>query len=82
MLKSIVSNLDPVLLRFSKVFNGCGFLFIVSYVLLSMVYQMQIPNFDQLRLAQDFAPLIASALGAGAVCMVLQMMIRTNARSS
>lgn len=82
MLKSIVSNLDPVLLRFSKVFNGCGFLFVVSYVLLSMVYQMQSTNFDQLRLAREFAPLIASAFGAGAVCMVLQMMIRTNAQSN
>ncbi|QED82949.1 hypothetical protein [Pseudomonas amygdali] len=82
MLKSIVSNLEPVLLRISKVGNGCGFLLIVGYVLLSMVSLMQDPNFDQPRLAQEFAPLIVCAFGAGTLSMALQMMIRTNARSS
>ncbi|KGS16390.1 MULTISPECIES: hypothetical protein [Pseudomonas syringae group] len=82
MLKSIVSNLEPVLLRISKVGNGCGFLLIVGYVLLSMVSLMQDPNFDQLRLVQEFGPLIFSAFFVSAVCMILQMMIRTNARSN
>ncbi|MCF5714758.1 hypothetical protein NLO72_09820 [Pseudomonas tremae] len=82
MLKSIVSNLEPVLLRISKVGNGCGFLLIVGYVLLSMVSLMQDPNFVQLRLVQEFGPLIFSAFFVSAVCMILQMMIRTNARSN
>ncbi|ATV19194.1 hypothetical protein CFN58_05175 [Pseudomonas avellanae] len=81
MLKSIVSNLDPVLLRISNLGLRCGFLLIVAYVLISMVSVMLDPNFDQPRLAQEFAPLIVSTIGVSTLCMLAQMMIRTHTSS-
>ena len=82
MLKQLVSNLDPVLIRISNVGIRCGFLLIVGYVLLSMISTMVDPTFDPSPLAQELAPLIISAIGVSTVCMLLQMMIRSSASSN
>ncbi|PHX42682.1 hypothetical protein AO354_48325 [Pseudomonas syringae pv. syringae] len=82
MPKSIVSNLDHLLLRISNVGIRCGFLLIVGYVLLSMMSTMVDPTFDPSPLAQELAPLIVYAIGLSTVCMLLQMMIRSSASSN
>lgn len=81
MSKTFTSNMGRVLLKISKAGNGCGFLLIIGYVLLSMVGAVLDPNFNQDHLAQEFAPLIVYAIGISAVCLVLQIMLRTDSIS-
>ncbi|QUP67420.1 hypothetical protein PSYCIT7_007260 [Pseudomonas syringae Cit 7] len=81
MLKSIISNMDPVLLRISKVGNGCGFLLIVGYVLASMLSGISDPHFDQQRLVEEFGPLIFTSIAIGTLGTVLRMTFTTSSVS-
>lgn len=78
MSKTFTSNMGRVLLKISKAGNGCGFLLIIGYVLLSILSAILDPNFDQQRLVQEFGPLIVAAIGVSTLCLLLQMMLRTD----
>ncbi|WP_426780909.1 hypothetical protein [Pseudomonas syringae] len=81
MPKTIISNTDRLLRKITNLGNQCGFLLIIGYVLLSILSAILDPNFDQQRLVQEFGPLIVAAIGVSTLCLLLQMMLRTDSTS-
>ncbi|SHN12587.1 hypothetical protein SAMN05216593_108212 [Pseudomonas asturiensis] len=81
MLESTHSNITLILSKISKIGSRCGIMLIVCYVVLSLMSAYMDPNFDQHRLAEDFAPFIIFAIGVNVVCQLVIMMIRTKANS-
>ncbi|MEE4672859.1 hypothetical protein V2K57_07540 [Pseudomonas alliivorans] len=81
MPKSIVSNIDAVLLRVSNLGIGCGFLLIAGTILLSIISAILDPNFDQNGLADASTPLIVYTIGIGSLCHILRTTLITNSSS-